>query len=105
MAQSASSKYTDWLPSLNVKVELNERLLGRFAVSKAMAQPTMNRIQNKIQTSAELDVVQGIPDDPENAARWETAAQSASVIRWEGVGGNPFLEPMESIQYDASLEY
>ena len=105
MAQSASSKYTDWLPSLNVKVELNERLLGRFAVSKAMAQPTMNRIQNKIQTSAELDVVQGIPGDPENAARWETAAQSASVIRWEGVGGNPFLEPMESIQYDASLEW
>lgn len=105
MSQSASSKYTDWLPSLNVKVELSDRLLGRFAVSKAMAQPTMNRIQNKIGTSAEVDVVQGIPADPENAARWETATQSASVIRWEGVGGNPFLEPMESVQWDASLEW
>jgi len=105
MAQSASSKYTDWLPSFNMKVELSEELLGRFAVSKAMAQPTMGRIQNKIGTSAELDVVPGIPADPENAARWETATQSASVIRWEGVGGNPFLEPMESIQWDASLEW
>jgi iron complex outermembrane receptor protein len=105
MSQSASSKYTDWLPSLNFKVELSERLLGRFAVSKAMAQPTMGRIQNKINTSAELDVVQGIPADKANAARWETAPQSASVIRWEGAGGNPFLEPMESVQWDASLEW
>ena len=105
MSQSASSKYTDWLPSLNFKVELSERLLGRFAVSKAMAQPTMGRIQNKINTSAEVDVVQGIPADEANAARWETAPQSASVIRWEGAGGNPFLEPMESVQWDASLEW
>jgi iron complex outermembrane receptor protein len=84
---------------------LSERLLGRFAVSKAMAQPTMGRIQNKINTSAEVDVVQGIPADKANAARWETAPQSASVIRWEGAGGNPFLEPMESVQWDASLEW
>ena len=40
-----------------------------------------------------------------NAARWETAPQSAEVIAWEGSGGNPFLEPMESIQYDASVEW
>ena len=105
MAQSASTKYTAWLPSLNVKVELADDLIGRFAVSKAMAQPSMNDIHNTVTATARLDVVPGIPADVTNAARWETAAQSASVIGWEGYGGNPFLEPMESIQYDASLEW
>jgi iron complex outermembrane recepter protein len=103
LAQSASNKYTAWLPSLNVKVELTDDLIGRFAVSKAMAQPGMDSVQNRITSSAQLEVTPGIPADVMNAARWETAPQSASVIAWEGSGGNPFLEPMESIQYDASL--
>lgn len=104
-AQSASSKYSTWLPSLNVKVELSDDMIARFAVSKAIAQPSMNDIRNRIDTSARLEVTPGIPADETNAARWETAPQSAEVIGWEGFGGNPFLEPMESIQYDASLEW
>ena len=105
LAQSASSRYSAWLPSLNVKVELRDDMIARFAVSKAMAQPSMGDIQNTVQTGADIDSIQGIPADETNAARWETATQSAYVERYTGSGGNPFLEPMESVQYDASVEW
>jgi TonB-dependent receptor len=102
---TASSTYDAWLPSLNVKVELTSELIGRFAVSKAIAQPAMSDVQNRITTSARVNVVDGEPADPGNAQQWETAIQSAEVVQWTGTGGNAYLVPMESIQYDVSLEW
>ena len=103
--QTASSNYDAWLPSFNLKLELADDLISRFAASKAIALPDMGQVRNKIATSVDIDTVRGKPANPEGAQEWESAIQSAKVINWKGEGGNPYLMPMESTQYDASLEW
>lgn len=103
--QTASSNYDAWLPSLNLKLELTDDLISRFAVSKAIALPDMGQVRNKISTSVDVEAVRGKPTNPEGAEDWESAIQSAKVVNWKGDGGNPYLLPMESTQYDVSLEW
>lgn len=103
--QTAVDTYDTVLPSLNLKVELSDDLIGRFAASKAIALPDMSQVRNKISSSVDINTVRGQPADPENAEDWESAIQTAQVVNWKGDGGNPYLKPMESLQYDVSLEW
>lgn len=102
---TAESDYDTFLPSLNIKMELTEDLISRFAVSKAIAMPDMGDVRNTINTGAEVVQYRGVPADPENAEDWQSAIQTAEVNQWTGGGGNPFLMPMESTQVDLSLEW
>jgi iron complex outermembrane receptor protein len=102
---TAVDNYDTWLPSLNVKVELTDDLIARFAASKAIAMPDMGNVRNTINTGAVINTVRGVPADPDNAEEYESAIQTAEVVDWTGSGGNPYLKPMESIQYDVSLEW
>lgn len=106
--QTVVDKYNTVLPSLNLKVELSDELIGRFAASKAIALPDMGLVRNEVKFGAlEIVRVDGKPADPNNSdpEPWETALQSASIDEWNGTGGNPYLKPMESLQYDLSLEW
>ncbi len=106
--QTAISDYSKVLPSLNLKIELSDDLISRVAISKAIALPDMELVRNRVTLGArEIVRVQGEPHDPEaeDVPTWQTALQSARIEAWDGSGGNPFLKPMESIQYDVSLEW
>jgi Outer membrane receptor proteins, mostly Fe transport len=103
---TATHKYDDVLPSFNLKVEFTDELLGRFAVSKAVALPDIGKLRNymsigaeNVQTRLSLGNVDG------NDTIQEQQILATYATGWTASAGNPFLMPMESIQYDASLEW
>lgn len=81
----ATNEFNEVLPSLNVRFGLTDELVARIGVSKAIAFPDLGNLRN----------YQAI-------ALAESTSDTPSYV---GVGGNPFLSPMESINYDASLEW
>lgn len=117
--QESIYKFNDVLPSFNLKVEFTDELLGRFAVSKALALPDMEEVKNTTTVGASLDraqinytVAAGAHPDYEGLghligvdpnSNLKTAVDPTNG--YTGSAGNPKLGPMESIQYDMSLEW
>ncbi|WP_295803405.1 TonB-dependent receptor [uncultured Microbulbifer sp.] len=109
------SKYSTVLPSFNLKLQMSDDLLARFAVSKAIALPDMSEVRNQAVLGARSLGVTYVPDEelspnapPPSGDGEEDAGRdikSVAPVQWQGSGGNPYLWPMESIQYDASLEW
>lgn len=107
--QVVVDEYNTLLPSFNLKVELTDDLLARFAVSQAIALPDMELVRNRATIGAiDTGRVYGTPSvtgEGIEPPKHEVALQSAYIEGWNGTGGNPFLKPMESVQYDATLEW
>ncbi|MBC3765429.1 TonB-dependent receptor [Neptunicella marina] len=104
----ASTTFKMWLPSFNLKVELDDDLIARFAFSKAVALPDMGDVVNHASLGAQsLQTVRaGGVIDPENPPEPEdNLIQETLVGSWTGSGGNPYLKPMESTQFDIGLEW
>lgn len=105
-----SSTWDGVLPSFNLKIELTDDLIGRFAVSKAIALPDMSEVRNQAVLGARGVTINRERVD-ENAPAVPGPEDSGSDILsvgpvvWTGSGGNPGLQPMESNQWDASLEW
>jgi len=117
--QESIYKYNDVLPSFNLKVEFTDELIGRFAVSKALALPDMEDVKNTTTLGATVDRAQvtylattgGANDfsglthligvDPNSNLATAVDPENG----YTGKAGNPKLGPMESIQYDMSLEW
>ncbi|RIA43764.1 TonB-dependent receptor [Hephaestia caeni] len=72
------TSYTDWLPSLNLRLHLMEDLQLRLSASKTITRPNFNNL-----------------------------SPSVTVVPASGLAnsGNPDLEPLRSDNLDASLEY
>ncbi len=70
--------YDNWLPSLNLKAQLNDDLILRFAASRVVNRPNVTDVAHRITVSR---------DSP-------TAS-----------GGNPALEAFLATQLDASIEW
>ena len=107
-ALAANKTFKMFLPSFNLKVELSDDLVGRFALSKAVALPDVGDVTNYSSLGAsDITTVRvGGPIDPNNPPEPEdNLIQEAYVGSWTGSGGNPLLEPMESIQFDIGLEW
>lgn len=77
-----STKYTDYLPSLNLNLQLNDNSLVRFAAAKVMSRAPINRLAG--------DASANVSDD--------------GVINGSSTN-NPFLKPFYADQYDVSYEY
>lgn len=105
---SAETTFKMWLPSFNLKYEITDELIGRFAFSKAVALPDMGDVQNRITLGNESVQAERPTQviDPDNPPRpQDNLIQRAYVPAWTGSGGNPYLEPMESVQFDVALEW
>lgn len=102
--QQATASYSDVLPSLNLSVDLNDDVIARFAVAKAIAMPDMEVVKNQANLSTiAVNIIQ--PENQSGAPEEASGILGASVAGWRGDSGNPALKPMESVQYDASLEW
>ncbi|MES2672759.1 MAG: TonB-dependent receptor [Pseudomonadota bacterium] len=104
--QSESNTYDALLPSFNLAVNITDELIARFAASKAIAQPDMEDVRY----TTSLNVLNDLPDQDEvtNPQPFLAARQrlvSYDVTKWGGTAGNPSLDPMESTQFDVSLEW
>ncbi|KMT64170.1 hypothetical protein XM47_15805 [Catenovulum maritimum] len=97
---SASTSDSYFLPSLNLKFELDDDLIARFAASKAIAYPNTGDMKSFVSLSDDLRPAVVREGDGE-----DSKIVSADVIRWTGNSGNAQLKPMQSIQYDFSLEW
>ena len=74
----ASNDYTNVLPSLHANIDLSDSLKLRLSASSGISRPTYSEIR---------------------------ASQSVDPIEFEVNGGNPELDPEESIGVDAALEW
>jgi len=75
-ALSAKNDYTDVLPGLHLRRALNEDLVLRFSANKTIARPNFEQT-------------------------WPNAVIEGNEVEV----GNPDLDPLESINFDASIEY
>lgn len=78
---SADHSYTNWLPSLNVKLDVHPDVVLRGAVSRTMTRPTLEDLAPQISYGSTFVV-----------ARYAT-------------GSNPNLKPFLSTNFDASAEW
>lgn len=98
----ASSKYTNILPSINFKLNLNDELLLRFGFSEAIALPSLGNLRNYVSIEGKDKLV---TFDPDVAEGEEPIPTYAAYDRYTANSGNPYLKPMESYNYDLSLEW
>jgi iron complex outermembrane receptor protein len=80
---TADNTYTDVLPSLNLRFDINKDVVGRFAVSKTMTRPDFGALASSISLSP--------------------PAATGGV--GSGSGSNPYLKPVRSNNLDFSLEW
>ncbi|MEJ2415716.1 MAG: TonB-dependent receptor [Exilibacterium sp.] len=88
--EDSESSYSELLPSFNLKYELAENLITRFAFSKAIAFPDLGVLRYNYNIGAQTV---------------EDAEGNPRVTGWQQNSGNPFLEPMRAENYDLSAEW
>lgn len=94
----STRSYTDWLPTVNLQWEFNERLKLRFAYAKTMIPLDLGNYGGGV-TVTTADSPGPSPADP--------TAPPIGVRRVTGVtlGGDPNLNPWRSDNFDLALEY
>jgi iron complex outermembrane receptor protein len=75
--------YNDFLPSANLKIDMTQDLVARFAVSKTMTRADYSALGGAVSL--------GAPPPPGGVG--------------SGSGGNPDLKPIRSTNFDAGLEW
>lgn len=92
---TSENSYERILPSLNLKLQLNEEMLIRLGAARSMTRPNENdlRIGSQITFAGDLPV-----EDPNNPGF--TTYRGLQIF-----SGNPFLEPTMSNQFDVSYEW
>jgi TonB-dependent receptor len=85
---AVTNKYTDWLPNANMNIRFSPEWQLRLAVTKTRTRPLFEQLNPSLDLGAPVTCTPG----------------QTNCVR-NGTGGNPFLKPLRSINYDASLEY
>lgn len=76
--QDVNNTYNDWLPSANLRFDLGNKMIARFAASKTLARPDYSALGGSV---------------------------NADDTTHTGSGGNPNLKPIRSTNLDASWEW
>lgn len=90
-----------FLPSLNLKWNLNDETLVRFAASEAITRPRIDQLRGNLTTVGNF--LFETTDDltvPEDERIEDISLNQISVY-----GGNPDLKPIESTNFDLSFEH
>jgi TonB-dependent receptor len=77
-------EFTDYLPNASLRVRFTPQLQLRLSATQTRTRPTFEQLNPSVNL--------GAPDPSRGGLR-------------TGTGGNPFLQPVNSDNYDASLEY
>ena len=95
--QTFEGSYEEFLPSLNVNLNLRDNLLLRVGASRTLTRPSLADLRTAVVPNSSL-ITQVFLNG-------QTALDTASASTKVGVGGNPELSPYTSVNYDASLEW
>jgi len=92
--QTVDTSYTKFLPSFNVKYELDNGLLFRFAYSRTLTRPGVDQLNERVQIFALPDLQPGGPGTPNIFGGFTSNAS-----------GNAALLPQISDNFDVSAEW
>lgn len=84
-----NNRYTDWLPNVNLNAHFGRDWVLRLAATKTRTRPRFQDLNPALQLA------------PPNTSCDPTLEHCVRA----GTGGNPYLKPFTSANYDASLEY
>lgn len=101
--QTASNEYTNVLPSLNIKLDVNEEFLIRLGISEAIALPQLGLLRNTMTIRG--DEIIRVLSDTEVDEDGQPEVISAQYNRYLADAGNPFLKPMEAWNFDLTFEW
>lgn len=90
-----------WLPSLNVKWNLNDSTLIRFAASEAITRPRIDQLRADRTTVGQFRFITS--DDLSIPA--DQRIEDIQLNQINVFGGNPDLKPIESTNLDLSFEH
>jgi TonB-dependent receptor len=98
---------THWLPSLNLKFNLNDDMLFRFAASKAVARPNVQDLRASQRFEANVTRVNfpTITDPNDPLYQMDRGLQDVRLDRIRLTQGNPLLEPTTAVNLDLSYEW
>lgn len=98
---------TKWLPSLNVKWNLNDNSLVRFGASKALTRPNIQdlRATRLVGASTTRTSFPQITDPLDPLFGVDRGAQDIDVGRVTITRGNPDLKPTTAVNLDLSYEW
>ena len=91
------------LPSFNIKFDLTDKLVSRFAYSRAMSRPDIGLLRNFLNINR-LSPNLSDQSDP-NVTRDGAGNPIAYDWQYTGTSGNPGLKPITADQFDVTLEY
>jgi TonB-dependent receptor len=90
----ASTQYVDVLPSLNLKADLTDKLLTRFAFAKSMYRPAFNNLDEYITLSQGVTMGTGAESNVIKSINYTATNR-----------GNNKLQPIRSNNFDWTLEW
>lgn len=83
------NNYTDWLPNASMRIRFTPEWQMRLSATQTRTRPGFDQLNPALRLNPPPGCLPGGPTD---------------CVR-TGSGGNPFLQPLDSDNYDASLEY
>jgi iron complex outermembrane receptor protein len=86
-----SNKYDDWLPNASARLKLTDQIQFRLAATKTRTRPSFRDLSPSSTIDQAPSCFSQLPVQP--------------GCTLTGGGGNPYLLPLKSTNYDASLEY
>ncbi len=107
IATSLDLRDTKWLPSFNLRWNLNDEMQIRFAVSKGLSRPNVQDLrasQEYVVTTNRINYTP-ITDESDPLFGIDRGAQDIRLGDIRVNRGNPFLKPTTAWNYDLSYEY
>ena len=97
---SAENSFTNTLPSLNLRMKVNDQLQFRFAAAKALSRPDFTQLQ------AYTTYTAGTTTTPLLDGSGNTIGANVESLNNTGTAnGNPYLRPTTSDQFDLTAEW
>jgi len=103
VADTSKANHFHALPSFNIKFDLSDKLVSRFAYSRAMSRPDLGLLRNFL-TVNRLSPNLNDRSDP-NITFDSNGFATAYDWQYTGQSGNPGLKPITADQFDLTLEY
>ena len=103
VSKTAENDYTNVLPSLNIKLDVNDEFLVRLGISEAIALPQLGLLRNTVNIRGD-EIIREF-SDTEIGEDGQPEVISAQYNRYLADAGNPFLKPMEAWNYDLTFEW
>jgi iron complex outermembrane recepter protein len=100
---TVTNEFDNLLPSLNIKLDINDEWLVRFAASKAMSRPDIGNLRSYLGVSATAPSI-GNADDP----LWikdSNGTITGANVKYTASAQNPYLKPVVATQFDLAVEY